>query len=824
MRKNTIPLLILFCIILPLNAQVSLDGVAFKLPYSGLQPEMIDGVSALPAIEKPLLRHIYMVDKNVIAFTVDERSVILSNLKPYKAETGDTMYMEGYNHMFKVLVRDEERIGYLCGIDNEWYRPFNHITGEKLALDWLETRRNISIQSDQDADFAEAVYPEAIYRKSYSIDRTHTGRYQHYPLRHEIYCVLPVGLTSGNTYSIRLNNEVFRNDIILQFKDRDLRTEAIHVNLHGFLPWENKIAFVSTWLGDGESFSYKNDLPYSIIDVNTGQEVFRGNTYLKQPADKPEYTIRNRTYNHNQTDVLAMDFSNLREPGTYRIVLDGIGCSFEFDINDQTMEDMSRLLMKGFLHQRSGIELGPPYTNYLRPRNMHPADKTTIHTCDVNLFFNPPEELNQSGQTSVFQRIQASIQTDTDVMEAWGGWMDAGDFDQRMTHFTTVRRMMFLYEMNPAFYEERSYGIPESINNIPDILDEARWCLDLQRRTQGTYEEGGISWWVESVEHPRGGEPSWLNSLPTAIVPPTPRASLNYAATAAQMALLVKKYDPVLSSDYLESARAAIEWVDRHPDVPDPFGSYPRAVTEAMAFVNMYRATGDIAWHERFITVLPQAFKNGIVENASANTIEVCINYTLIDNLQTDESITEQSKLAIIKVADALLQGARENTYGVLKDPEQELNRLATFSRLALPVATAHYLTGDMKYIHALTATLQYALGANPMNRCYISGLGERWFAPYSIDWEVTNSPMPAGIPNFGPIKASEERWGWQGNWGIIALREAGLYPPDLLAWPHPERCFNQAWMAPTNEFTVASPMGDLLVISAYLAQHKNSN
>jgi hypothetical protein len=110
-------------------------------------------------------------------------------------------------------------------------------------------------------------------------------------------------------------------------------------------------------------------------------------------------------------------------------------------------------------------------------------------------------------------------------------------------------------------------------------------------------------------------------------------------------------------------------------------------------------------------------------------------------------------------------------------------------------------------------------MGANPMNRSYVSGLGERSFMPYQHDWESDNLHIPAGLPNFGPARQTETRWGWTGEWAIHAMENAGLYPNDLLSWPFVEKCFNNCWIAPVNEFTVRSPMGELLLLSGYLAQ-----
>jgi len=63
-----------------------------------------------------------------------------------------------------------------------------------------------------------------------------------------------------------------------------------------------------------------------------------------------------------------------------------------------------------------------------------------------------------------------------------------------------------------------------------------------------------------------------------------------------------------------------------------------------------------------------------------------------------------------------------------------------------------------------MVRAIQYAMGANPMNLNYISGLGERAFLPYQLDWFVSNSHILSGIPNFGHMTYTETRWAGQAN------------------------------------------------------------
>lgn len=803
-------------------SQVALNGTVDIYPYVGLQPQLINNVSALEAVDKPLLRHVYMVDKNIVALTIDEKSVIYANLKPYVKKENDTIILGDYHDLSKILVRNGENIGYICGVNNNWLRPFNQITGKPLDVKEI-TPVNVALSSINDPAYDGTIHPIKIYRKTVPIRRTHVSQQQQFSLRHELFLVFQEDITPGNFYRLHLKDiGVKNNQVTFAFDDTRLRSEAIHVNLHGYTPEGPKTAFLSYWLGDGGALEYDDIDQFYVVDVSSDEVAFTGKVALKHKADQPEYIADGNSYNHNLTDVHVMDFTRLKASGTYRLVVPGIGCSFDFEIADDIWDQTAILLMKGFLHQRTGIEIGPPHTDYLRPRNMHPADEFTVHKCDADLFFNPPGSVDGGGQRSVFERIQASILTDTEVPEAWGGWMDAGDFDQRMSHLYSVRRMGYLYELNPSHFEELNLNIPESDNNIPDILDEGMWCLDIYRRTQGAYEKGGISWWVESIEHPRGGEPSWLHSLPTALIPPTPRACFHYAATAAQVSLAIQPYNDAISNQYLQSALDAIKWADNNPDAPDMFGRNPGEVIEAMAYGNLYRRTGVPTWHDRFLQAVQNVYPNGIEEDIQTGNAEIPVIYLLIENKETDLLLEQACEKALIKLADELVNGAQENTYSILKHPDERVNRMVLPHRVVLPLVMAHRLTNEKKYTDMLEQTMQYTMGANPMNRSYISGLGERWFIPYQHDWEADNMPVPSGIPNFGPTIQTEDRWGWTGGWAADMLEDAGLYPKPLLNWPYAEKCFNNAWIAPVNEFTVRYPMGDLLMLAGYMAQESD--
>ena len=388
---TTISLLLI--LILSVEGQVALNGTSEFFPYHGLQPQLIEGVTALPAVDEPLLRHVYLVDKNIVALTIDEKALIFANLKPYAPQVGDTIVMGDYHGLSKILERNGREIGYICGINNNWLRPYNDLTGKPLDINWLEQPLNISFTSDNDQAFRSEINPVKVYRKTYPIRRSHVSRRQQFSLRHEVYLVFEKSFAPGASYTIDFAaGGPLDKPVHFKFNDKRLRTEAIHVNLLGYAPAEPKVAFLSTWLGDGGSHSYDGTTEFHLVKNTTEEIVFTGKVKLKSKGRQPEYQVGDRNYNHNLTDVYTLDFSAFKIPGNYRVVVPGIGASFAFDIANTVWEKTAHVTMKGFLHQRSGIALGPPYTDYLRPRNMHPADEVTIHKCDVEKFFNPGGE------------------------------------------------------------------------------------------------------------------------------------------------------------------------------------------------------------------------------------------------------------------------------------------------------------------------------------------------------------------------------------------------------------------------------------------------
>ena len=152
--------------------------------------------------------------------------------------------------------------------------------------------------------------------------------------------------------------------------------------------------------------------------------------------------------------------------------------------------------------------------------------------------------------------------TDAVVPDAWGGYMDAGDWDRRIQHLIVSRYLLELADTFPETFRGVKLNIPESGSGLPDVVSEALFNLDCYRRMQTA--DGGIRGGIESSEHPREGEGSWQESLEVLAYAPDVWSSHWYAGVAARAALVLRDVRPDLSQVYRDSALRAMEFAEQH--------------------------------------------------------------------------------------------------------------------------------------------------------------------------------------------------------------------------------------------------------------------
>src|SRR3569623_172374 len=201
--------------------------------------------------------------------------------------------------------------------------------------------------------------------------------------------------------------------------------------------------------------------------------------------------------------------------------------------------------------------------------------------------------------------------------DLWGGWYAAGDYN-KYTSWTAsyVEGLLRAYLEIPGIWTD-DYGIPESGNGVPDVIDEARWGLDFLTRMQGG--DGSV---LSSVGEVSASPPSAATGQ-SLYGPASTSASLATAAAFAMAARVLPKVDAKnaalasAAADALARARMAWTWADQHPSVifknndsgsgSQGLGSgqqetddYGRLVDKLDAAAQLVAASGDAAFQTFF--------------------------------------------------------------------------------------------------------------------------------------------------------------------------------------------------------------------------------
>ena len=772
-----------------------------------LLPAQVTGLSTAPASDQPQVRQLYLVAPDILVLRIDAQDRETPGLAPYLPKTGDSYQLSGYDceerlidlaglrpyydggtpRLFRRVIRDGQVLGYINGPDRDQILYKHRLLGQRLALDWADDSASYRLDSDDHAAYANARQPSAIHRKSRP--RTPVGHPTKefrslYTQVHELYLQLPEPLQAGARYRLRFAGAAdLPPELSFTVDATALVSEAIQVNQNGYHPDADKLAFLSTWMGSGGARDYSDVPSFTVID-DDGTVVHSGSpVLLEEQVQADDLTL---------TPVYGLDFSQLRQPGRYRIVVPGIGCSLPLTIAEPVWARAFRTVMKGYLHQRSGIALDAPLLATPHPRDLHPDDGYRVHAVDETLFFE-----RFYGGDNLFDAMQKSLLIDQFVSDSWGGWRDAADFDRQADHMEVVGSMAGLYLLHPQWFDNRDLGTPESGDAMPDLLDEALWCADCFRRAQRS--DGAVPSYIESIEHPRAELPA-TESLPLVWVPPRFRDALQYAASAALLAVAVQPHDPGRATDLADSAIAAWQWTRDNPDHPSAGRDTKKQDKhKGMLGAALYHLRGDGQWH--------QLFKDHY-DNSHPYTEEWLYIHT--DRSDVDENLQEQLRNRIIDRADRLRDRALTTIYRSVRDDYRSgetINLVWPEHRISVLVH-GHDLTGDPSYLRAIENAYLFALGANPQNLVYITGLGQRDVFPRDKLFDNGMSSKPSGIPSPGFDDVS---------WGDhrVSDETAEVLYPSNTDWPDTEFFFPKVR---NNEHTVQF-MRHALWGFAYLAQ-----
>ncbi len=747
------------------------------------------------------ITHLYTVSPNLIALQIRVGEITRGQQMPYQPLPQDRINEKGW------IQRKGQFIGYLVDADRSIMRTLDQFQGVDLADEWLETPSNYQIISPKDPTYDQAKSPITIRHKVKPLGIAEINPYQFKsPENHTIYLQLPYPLKQGYPYQLKFQGNVLQNTAFI-YDPAKIRSEAVHVSQLGFHPHDPaKVAFLSTWMGIDAGVNYKETKKFWLIDSATGQKVYQGDIQLSKVQYENE---DKRKRNYNGTDVYLMDFSDFQQMGKYQVLVEGVGTSFPFEIGQKTWEKAFYTSVRGFYHQRSGIALQKPYTDYERPRTFHPDDgvkvyQSTIPLMDTNMGLN-------LANVSAFEGLIAT-RTNVTVPEAWGGWFDAGDWDRRIQHLNASRLLLELVASDPDYFKKLNLNLPESQNSIPDEVDEALWGLAVFKRLQTP--EGGIRGGIESAGHPKKFAASWQESQTVMVYGPGIWSSYIYAGVAARAADVLRSYEPKLAKEYAKSAEKAMKWAEKE------YAAYTGRLSveidneRNLAAAELYRLTGAKQWHQIFLDTTIFT-KPGVKLFQSPKTRQENAAFVYVQTRQpsVDSVIQDNARQAILREANTQIAWLEQTGFKWYKHPNAPLGWGNSLGKPeAITLIRAHQLTGDAVYLRAIILATQFSAGANPDNLVYTTGLGQRSpQEPLMADVQAMGINPPPGITVYGPLDNPHQ---WKRVFNLFA--ESVSPWPSL--WPTTEGYFDVSRYVPATEFTIYQTLAPTAYAWGYLA------
>lgn len=409
----------------------------------------------------------------------------------------------------------------------------------------------------------------------------------------------------------------------------------------------------------------------------------------------------------------------LTTPGEYEMRIgDNVR---KFTVKHKALNEVAKSALKAFYYQRSGVEIEEQYAGkWARPLG-HPDTKVLVHP------------------TAATKTRPAGT-----IISSPYGWYDAGDYNKYIVNSAySIGIMLQMYEMIPEYFAKLDVNIPETGNGAPDLLNEIyfnlKWMVTMQDTDGGLYHKLTTPNFESFVMPTECHQQRY-------VVQKSVTASYDYAACMAMVSRIYSKFDVYadFANQALESAKKAYVWAKANPDAlytqnannqkfdPDvttgEYGDHSAVDEHLWAAVELYISTGDNSYLEEALPLLPNYYGlNSWGNVASIAQWEMISNASLKDMDESKSQLeyfksyieTLREKFAVSDFECAYGSKATDFHWGCLS--EGCCNAGAELLR-------ASHLLGETynDCVRMALSNADYLLGRNPMDICYITGIGTK--------------------------------------------------------------------------------------------------
>ena len=410
-----------------------------------------------------------------------------------------------------------------------------------------------------------------------------------------------------------------------------------------------------------QAFFFGSNLPtaFKVIDADSKSVVYQG-------------IIESRGYSDvYEANIASGDFSSVTEKGTYYIEANLLGCSYSFQIGGNLYQDLFCQACKTYYYNRCGMTL----TEEFAGSNAHNA----CHT-----------------EKSV---LRDDMTVELDVS---GGWhQDSTGSKEISNAATSLATILLAYEVFPNAFDD-DFGIPESQNGIPDILDEAKYEIDWLLKMQNQ-ETGAVYSAVTVATAENKSSVSYVET-------PTIDSTRAFAFVLAKFSYVFQEYDKEYATLCLKAADRAWKYAELNEEEDSPW--------KMAAAAEIYRASG-LKDCERYLREYFLA--GGYKEERDTITFLGCVTY-LSTTQPVDTAICADIIKVIMKNAELISQESRQAPFLVPFEKEQT-NNSELLSKMITMTLVDHIISNH-EYDMIIENYLHYFLGRNPMSITYLDNVG----------------------------------------------------------------------------------------------------
>lgn len=513
-----------------------------------------------------------------------------------------------------------------------------------------------------------------------------------------------------------------------------------------------------------------------------------------------------RTWSSSGESVKTADFSDFTRSGDFVLEIDGLGYSYPFSIGNDVFVKVNKLLTKSFYYQRCSAALPAEYAGKWARNAGHIDENVIIHPSAAS-----PER--PAGTT----------------ISSPKGWYDAGDYNLYITNSgIAIHSMLSAYEHFSSYFDTLNLNIPESENNLPDILDQVKWNTD----------------WMLTMQDPNDGGVYFKKTDPSfdayQILPEYDNAkrymckkstssAFDFAGAMAMTARVFKPFDEAYANQCLNAAKAAYEWGISNPAIyftnPPAQDGYPEIVTGDYQDTDL---SDEKEWAatELYITTKEESYyENSYKENNSYilpnwNRVRLLGLISLAYHRKNLTTVgfadTTSIKNKVISFATKLSNYQKNNSpykivMGQAGSSQFEWGSNGFAARQSFILLNAYFLNGNEDFLKSALSNVDYLLGRNAVGYSFITGIGGKqvmnlhhamskgdgvaepipgWMAggPSNINYDgcvnYVNTPAISYIDKFGCYTKDEGDINWNSAavYATAATQYYALYNGELVS------------------------------------------